>query len=253
LPHFGAILKKHHRIVHPYMMLDQDPKSGHQANRLLRGTEFRALLPSLEIVQLERREAVFDAGQPIRHVFFPHSAVICLMAGMQESSTAATATIGREGVIGFEVILGRTTAIHRALVQVSGSASRIGAQELAAAIRENVELRALLLRYIGALFVQVTQSVACNSLHRVEQRCSRWLLMAHDRAGRDRFGLTQEYLAEILGVHRPTVTIAACKLQRAGVIRYSRGVLTIVDRDGLENSACECYRIVKCAYESIFS
>jgi len=235
--------------------MNADVKRAHSANRLLSATsaaDFLILRPALELVTLEPRSVLVDVGEPIQHVYFPHSAVICLMAVMGEREIAETATVGPEGVVGIEVLLGKPTAMHRTLVQVPGAASRVGVREFSVAVQQSGSLRALLLRYIGAFLVQVTQSVACNSLHRLEERCSRWLLMAHDRAHRDEFQLTQDFLADMLGVHRPTVTIVARTLQAAGLINYSRGRLTIVDRQGLEDSACECYGIVRRAYEEIF-
>ena len=227
----------------------------HCANRLLaamRSEDFTRLLPFLKVVELAPRSILGEPGDKIRRVYFPHSAVICLMAVMEESGISETATIGPEGMVGFEVLLGRDTAVNPTRVQVAGSASSIGVRELRAAVGESTTLRTLFLRYIGAFLVQVTQSVACNSLHRLDERCCRWLLMAHDRAGRDRFTLTQDFRAEMLGVHRPTVTIVARTLQAAGLIRYSRGMLTIVDRKGLEDATCECYAISAKAYDEVF-
>ncbi len=238
------------------MRTDQDASGIHRTNRLLgalEATDFARLRPHLQIVQLEPQTILADLGDRIRHLYFPHSAVICLMAVMRERGVAETATIGSEGVAGFETLLGTPTAVNRTLVQVSGAASRIPVREMLTAARESADLRSLILRYVGAFLVQVTQSVACNSLHRLEERCCRWLLMAHDRARRDTFNFTQEFLAEMLGVHRPTVTNVARALQAAGLIRYSRGVLTIVDRSGLERTACECYAIVKRAFAEVFS
>jgi len=236
-------------------MQQRNVVSAHRHNRLLAavGTaELDRLAPHLEVVDLAPRTVLVDVGERIKHVYFPHSAVICLMAVMQESGVAEAATIGSEGMAGTEALLGTATAANRMLVQVSGAASRIASRHLAGAIHDNAKLRTVLLRYTGAFIVQLTQSVACNSLHKLEERCCRWLLMAHDRAHRDHFEITQEFMAEMLGVHRPTVTIVARTLQKAGLIRYSRGVLTILDRKGLEASACECYGIVRRAHDEIF-
>jgi CRP-like cAMP-binding protein len=227
----------------------------HRSNSLLSAlsaSDFAKLRPHLSTVDLKHRAILSDAGERIRYLYFPHTAVICLMAVMRDSGIAETATIGPEGMVGFEILLGRATALNRVLVQVPGAASRISSRHVIDATNESASLRSLVLKYVGALFVQTTQSVACNSLHKLEERCSRWLLMAHDRAKRDRFNLTQDFLAEMLGVHRPTVTLVARTLQAAGVIDYSRGVVTILDRDGLEACACECYGIVRHAYEETF-
>jgi len=237
-------------------MQQRNVVSPHRHNRLLAAVgaaELDRLAPHLEIVDLAPRTVLVDVGERIKHVYFPHSAVICLMAVMEESGVAEAATIGSEGMAGIEALLGMPTAANRMLIQVSGAASRISARHLATAIDDNAKLRVVLLRYIGAFMIQLTQSVACNSLHKLEERCCRWLLMAHDRAHRDRFEITQEFMAEMLGVHRPTVTIVARTLQKAGLIRYSRGVLTILDRNGLEAGACECYGIVRRAHDEIFT
>jgi CRP-like cAMP-binding protein len=167
------------------------------------------------------------------------------MAVMPKSGTAEVSTIGPEGMVGFEALLGSKKAVTRALVQVPGRASRIEVGILSEAMKERVELRSLLMRYIGAFMLQVAQSVACNGLHKLEERCCRWLLMAHDRAGLDTFPVTQQFLADMFGVHRPALTLVAQTLQDRGLIRYRRGTLTIVDRPGLEQAACECYGIVE--------
>jgi CRP-like cAMP-binding protein len=216
-------------------------------------SDFARLQKHLQLVELAPRELLADAGDRIKHVYFPHSAVISLVAVMTESGMAETAMIGREGVAGFEALLGNTTAMHRTIVQVGGPATRIAVRDLAGVVPASSTLQALFHRYFSALFVQVTQSVACNTLHKLEARCARWLLMAQDRARRERFELTQEFLAEMLGVHRPTVTFVARALQAAGLIRYSRGILTILDREGLEAAACECYSVARRAYAKAVS
>jgi CRP-like cAMP-binding protein len=225
--------------------------NSHRANRLLAEmtpADLRLLLPHLEIVGCEHRQVLVDAGKRVTHVLFPHSPVICLMAVMPTTGTAEVATIGPEGMVGFEALLGNKTATTRTLVKVPGRASRIEVRILSNAMKERASLRSSLMQYIGAFTVQVAQSVACNGLHKLEERCCRRLLMTHDRAGRDTFPMTHEFLADMLGVHRPALTLVANSLQQRGLIRYSRGVLTIVDRGGLEQAACECYGIVSRAY-----
>jgi CRP-like cAMP-binding protein len=229
-------------------------ETAHRSNSLLNalsGSDFAKLRPHLSIVDLEHRAILADIGDRIRYAYFPHTAVICLMAVMQDTRVAETATIGPEGMVGVEILLQRPNATNRALVQVPGVASRISSRQLVDATNDSASLRSLLFRYLGALFIHTTQSVACNSLHKLEERCCRWLLMAHDGARRDRFDLTQDFLAEMLGVRRPTVTIVARALQAAGLINYSRGVVTILDRARLQRSACECYAIVKQAYADL--
>ncbi len=219
----------------------------HRANRLIAAIPARQLAqlaPSLEIVPLTPRTVLVDSGAPLHHAYFPHGGVICLMAAMRKGG-AETATVGPEGFIGFEALLGSRIASQRVLVQVEGTASRLPIQTLADAAQESASLRGLLLGYVRYFLIQVLQSVACNGLHSVQERFARWLLMAHDRAGTDSFRLTQEFLADLLGIHRPSVTIVARTLQGAGLISYSRGLITITDRKGLEEATCECYDMVR--------
>jgi CRP-like cAMP-binding protein len=219
----------------------------HRANRLIAemSDDLQARLhPHLEIVPLTPRTVLAESGSQLRYAYFPHAGVICLMAALRKGGTE-TATIGPEGFVGFEALLGSYSASQRVLVQVGGVASRLPIEILNGLARESAPLRELLLGYVRYFLIQVLQSVACNGLHSVRERCARWLLMAHDRAGTDSFQLTQEFLAELLGIQRPSVTIVARKLQDAGLIRYSRGLIAIIDRQGLEGAACECYEMVR--------
>jgi CRP-like cAMP-binding protein len=226
----------------------------HRANRLLARIQpagFAKLVPHLEMVALVPREALFEAGAPLRQVYFPHSGVICLMASMR-SGVAEMATVGCEGFVGFEAVLGGQATANRALVQIAGSASRVTVPALRTAMDRSPAIRDVLLRYVRFFLIQALQSVACNTLHDVDARCAQWLLRAQDRGGEtESFNLTQEFLAEMLGVQRPSVTIVARSLQKAGLIRYSRGVIAITNRKGLEDTACECYGIVRRALDEI--
>ncbi len=219
----------------------------HRANRLIAALSARQLAqlgPNLEIAPLAPRAVLVESGAPLDYAYFPHGGVICLMAAMRKGG-AETATVGPEGFIGFEALLGSNIASQRVLVQVEGTASRLPIQTLTDAAQESASLRGVLLGYVRYFLVQVLQSVACNGLHSVQERFARWLLMAHDRAGTDSFRLTQEFLADLLGIHRPSVTIVARTLQGAGLISYSRGLITITDRKGLEEATCECYDMVR--------
>jgi CRP-like cAMP-binding protein len=223
----------------------------HRANRLIAtmpARQLAQLAPNLEIVPLTPRTVLVESGAPLHHAYFPHGGVICLMAAMRKGG-AETATVGPEGFIGFEALLGSRIASQRVLVQVEGAASRLPIQTLADAAHESASLRGLLLGYVRYFLIQVLQSVACNGLHSVQERFARWLLMAHDRAGTDSFRLTQEFLADLLGIHRPSVTIVARTLQAAGLISYTRGLITITDRKGLEEATCECYDMVRQALQ----
>jgi CRP-like cAMP-binding protein len=183
----------------------------HQDNRLIAAMPagVRAQFGShLEIVPLTPRTVLAEAGSSLRYAYFPHVGVICLMAALSKGAVE-TATVGPEGFVGFEVLLGSTTASQKGLVQVAGVASRVPIEVLAELARDSAPLRDLLRGYVRYFMIQVLQSVACNGLHSVRQRCARWLLMAHDRAGADGFHLTQEFLGELLGIQRPSVTIVA--------------------------------------------
>jgi CRP-like cAMP-binding protein len=224
-----------------------DAEDRHRANRLIAEMSddlYARLLPHLEVVPLTPRTVLAESGSHLRYAYFPHAGVICLMAALRKGG-AETATIGPEGFVGFEVLLGSAVASQRVLVQVGGIASRMPIEILSGLARESAPLRELLLGYVRYFMIQVLQSVACNGLHSVQERCARWLLMAHDRAGTNSFQLTQEFLAELLGIQRPSVTIVARTLQKAGLIRYSRGLIAITDRQGLEEAACECYEMVR--------
>jgi len=226
----------------------------HRANRLLSalGTaEFERLSKHMEIVPLAHRQVLAEAGEDITHGYFPHAGAICAVAVMAETGAAETAAIGPEGIAGVEAVLGAHTTASRIIVQVSGSATRIPIRHLRSLLDQSSAFRTIIYRYVRARFAQLAQAVACNGLHAVEERCARWLLMAHDRAQRDTFDLTQDFLAEMLGVHRPSVTIVAHNMQVAGFISYSRGVLTVTNRKGLEQASCECYGIVKHAFDDL--
>lgn len=188
---------------------------------------------------------MFEGGRPAGYVWFPHEGVISIVATDAEGGAVEVATVGREGTTGIALILGSDTMSGDAMVQVSGSGSRMDAVAFREAVESSPTLRQLMLRYVLAVFTQVSQNAACNQLHAINTRCARWLLTTHDRVVGDTFELTQEYLAMMLGVTRPSVSAAAAALQKASLIRYSRGVITILDRAGLEEASCECYRIIE--------
>lgn len=226
----------------------------HSENRLIRALPpevSEKLGQRLEVLDMEVRHCVFEADRPSQYVYFPLSGVISVHTKMHDGMAVEVATIGREGMVGLEVFLGGGQTPASAFCQIAGRAARIGADAFREVVRDNAPLTTLLLRYTQATLVQVAQSVACNRLHLIEERCARWLLMTHDRVSGNRFDLTQEFLAEMLGVRRPSVSIAASILQRAGFIRYSRGRVEIVDRAGLESAACECYSVIAREYERL--
>jgi CRP-like cAMP-binding protein len=232
----------------------KDDAASHRSNRLLAAlssSEFERLSRHMEIVTLAHRQVLAEPGEELEHAYFPHTGAICLVAVMAESGAAETAAIGHEGVACLEAIFGAHSVSNRILVQVSGSATRVPMRHMRALLDNSPNFRTLMFRYARARFAQISQGVACNGLHAVEERCARWLLTAHDSAQRDTFDLTQDFLAEMLGVHRPSVTIVARMLQTAGLIRYSRGVVTVTNRKGLEQASCECYGIVRHAFDEL--
>jgi CRP-like cAMP-binding protein len=219
------------------------PNCNHFLGSLSR-KDYQRLKPHLEVRFLSRGTLLADAGDPIREAWFPSTAVISFQSTMKNGEVAESGTTGREGFTGFSGLLGSNIEISRSIVQVPGEASRVNVKILQSAWRESESFRQHVLLYLRALLVQLSQSVACNALHNVQQRLARWLLMTQDRAGNDAVAITQEFLAEMLAVHRPTVTEVARELQRRKLIRYARGNIEILNRAALEKVACECYGIV---------
>jgi CRP-like cAMP-binding protein len=216
-------------------------------NRLLDAlpsADVERLAPLLEAVPLREAMTIYEADTPLTHVYFVRSGIVSLVSEMSEG-TVEVGTIGREGMTGIPLVLGATTMATRAFVQVPGDALRMRAEDLLRTMQESPKFERLLRRYALALVDQAAQQAACNRLHTLEERCARWLLMTHDRVDGDVLLLKQQFLAEMLGVHRPAVTLAAGALQKAGMIRYTRGKVTVVDRQALERASCECYFVVR--------
>jgi CRP-like cAMP-binding protein len=209
------------------------------------------LLPRLALVPLEHATVLYEAGKPIRHVYFPESGLVSLIAPMEDGALAEAGMVGREGMVGLPVFLGTDSSAFRAVVQVPGEAWRLEAGAFRALARRGRALNDLLRRYLHAFVTHLGQCSACNSHHSVEQRCCRWLLLVHTRIEADEFPLTHEFLAAMLGVRRTGVTEVAGNLQRAGLIRYSRGRVTILDREGLEATSCPCYRVIEAEFAAL--
>jgi CRP-like cAMP-binding protein len=210
------------------------------------------LTPHLRTIALERGVMLHDVGEAVEHVYFPHTGMVSLIAVMQSGATVETATIGRSGVIGASAGLGARSTMARAVVQLSGTAAWISGAQFHAAASESQAIRHLVMRYNDLLLAQVQQFVACNALHALEARLSRWLLQTRDCIDDDAIPVTQEFLGQMLGVRRTTVTAAARVLQSAGLIRCRRGHTQIVNRPGLEEIACECYAVVKHNIDNTF-
>jgi CRP-like cAMP-binding protein len=218
---------------------------------LLPTAERNRLLADAEAVVLEADQTLHAPSEPIAWVYFPDGAVVSLVSTLDDGHAVEVGTIGREGMVGLPLVLGGGSLPFRVFCQVPGRARRVAAAALLAEVARDGALGAVLDRYAQALLIQTAQTGACNRHHQVDRRCARWLLMTHDRVGADRFALTQEYLALMLGARRAGISRAATRLRAAGLIRYTRGVITVVDRSGLEAAACACYGVVRAAEERL--
>jgi len=224
------------------------------ANRLLGllpPRDYARLRPHLQHIPLEYRQSLYRAHKPIGFVYFIETGVGSLVNTMANGDAAEVGTIGNEGVVGLPLLLGDDRAPTSVYVQVPGSGLRMKATLFNRELARSASMRTVMLRYTHAFFNQVAQSAACNHFHSLEQRCCRWLLMTYDRMQADEFLLTQEFLAMMLGVQRTGVTAAAGALQRAGLIRYSRGNVTILDRSELMRRSCECYGVSKKEFDRL--
>jgi CRP-like cAMP-binding protein len=232
----------------------QESRAMSPRNRLLNllPPEDRARLARrMQLVQLMAGQEMVGAGVPVRTVHFPETAVVSVVATMRDGTSVEVATVGAEGVVGLPAFLGTESLPMTVLAQVSGEAWRVDADVFRHELTRSDALRASTNRYIQGLLVQIAQTVACNRLHPVGERTARWLLMTGDRVGSDQFRLTQEFLATMLGVHRPSVTVAAGELQRKGSIQYHRGQVRITDRAALEQASCECYDVIRTEFERL--
>lgn len=210
----------------------------------LSAEDYAVLEPRLERVTLATSEVLFDVHAPIEHVYFPENMVASIVGVLADGQAIETATVGREGMVGLPLFLGTDRTAAQAFVQVPGPALRLPAEVLRAALDRGPALARVLGRYTQALFTLVGQSSACNRVHTMVERCARWLLHTHDRVAGDEFMLTHLFLSQMLGVRRATVTEAMGALQAAGAVAYVRGRITVLDRERLERSACECYAII---------
>jgi CRP-like cAMP-binding protein len=203
------------------------------------------LFANTELVSLSMEDILFHPGRPITSVYFPLTCVISMMTEMKNGTTIEIATVGNEGVLGIPVFLGIDVAVARGITQASGEARRMSVKDFKEAAKSDELFDTILRRYTHALLMQIALSGGCNSLHSVEERYARWLLMMHGRTNVDVFAFTQEFLARMLGVSRARVNIVTGVLERAGKIKHSRNQITVLDWKGLEASSCECYRIIK--------
>ena len=207
--------------------------------------ESEHLLPHLEQVQLPLGKALYESGDRLNHVYFPTTAIVSLLYVMENGASAEIAVVGNEGIVGIALFMGGETMPNRAVVQSAGDGYRLRGQLLQQEFNRAGALQHLLLRYTLALLTQMAQTAVCNRHHTVDQQLCRWLLLSLDRLPANELSMTQELIANMLGVRREGVTEAAGKLQTAGLIRYSRGRITVLDRPGLEKRVCECYEVVR--------
>jgi CRP-like cAMP-binding protein len=224
------------------------------ANRLLGllpPRDYARLRPHLQRIPLKYRQSLYRANKPIGFVYFIATGVGSLVNTMANGEAAEVGTIGNEGVVGLPLVLGDDRTPTSVYVQVPGAGLRMKATLFNKELARSASMRTVMLHYAHAFFNQVAQSAACNQFHSIQQRCCRWLLMTHDRMQSDEFLLTQEFLAMMLGVQRTGVTVAAGALQRAGLIRYKRGNVTIVDRGSLIKRSCECYGVSKREFDRL--
>jgi CRP-like cAMP-binding protein len=215
-------------------------------NRLLvalPSDDYDRLLPHLEKVSLSLRDILYEANGPITHVFFPLNGVVSLVIN-DSDFTLEVGIIGNDGMVGTPVFLGADRSPTTTIVQIPGDALRMEVKVFQKEMRRDGPLLSLIQRYTQAMINQISQSIVCNRRHSVKKRMCRWLLMSHDRMAGDEFPLTHEFLAQMLGVRRPTLTSVAGTLQKAGLISYHRGTITVLDRKGLEAACCECYKVV---------
>jgi CRP-like cAMP-binding protein len=225
-----------------------------ERNRLLRALpadDYAWIQPHLKSITLNVNDVLAEPEERFRHVYFIESGVASIV-NQVSGGTVEVGTVGNEGMAGLSVFLDGGAAPSMTLIQVPGEAKRVAADVFAQGVDDHPALRRLLHRYTQAFITQVAQTAACNRNHKLEERCARWLLMTHDRVdGSDTFPLTHQFLAYMLGVRRSGVTIAAGTLQKQGLIRYSRGRITITDRKGLEGASCECYGVVRAHFDRL--
>lgn len=213
--------------------------------------EFVRLRPNLEPVTLSLGEVIYESGEQLEHIFFPTTAIISLLYIMENGSTAEIGMAGNDGLVGIALYMGGSTTPSRAIVQSAGSAFRMPSRALNDEFSLGGVFQKILLRYTQSLMTQISQTAVCNRLHSVENQLCRWLLINHDLLQTNKLIMTHDLIANMLGVRREGVSIAAGHLQQQGLIKYVRGTITMLDRDALEHSACECYRVVKDEYDRL--
>jgi CRP-like cAMP-binding protein len=227
-----------------YMSGSHDPQQNHLL-AALSDTERERIYPQLKLVPMPLGQVLYEPGDVLRHVYFPTDSIVSLLYVLADGASAEISVVGNEGIIGIALFMGGETTPSRAIVQSAGYAYQLIGQQLKDEFHRNGEVQLLLLRYTQALITQMAQTAVCNRHHSVDQQLCRWLLLSLDRLSSNQLTMTQELIANMLGVRREGVTEAAGKLHKLGVIRYARGQITVLDRPRLEQLCCECYAVVK--------
>ena len=225
-------------------MPEPDPRNNHLLDALP-DEERDRLFPHLSFVSMPLGKVLYESGESLKHIYFPTDSIVSLLYVMKDGASAEIAVVGNEGAIGVALFMGGETTPSRAIVQSAGSAFRLEGKRLKAEFNRHGQMLHVLLRYTQSLITQMAQTAVCNRHHSVNQQLCRWLLLSLDRLRSNELKMTQELIANMLGVRREGVTAAAGELQKAGVIRYSRGRITVIDRAKLEQLSCECYSVVK--------
>jgi CRP-like cAMP-binding protein len=230
------------------------PNSNPRRNQLLAAlpdADWARWEPHLELIELPLGKVLYESGAPQRHVYFPTSAIVSLLYVLEDGASAEIAVVGLEGVVGISLFMGGGSTPSRAVVQSAGQGFRLSAQVMKEEFNRSGPVMHLMLRYTQALITQMSQTAVCNRHHSLDKQLCRWLLLSLDRLRGSELVMTQELIANMLGVRREGVTEAALKLQRAGLIRYARGHISVLDRAGLEDRTCECYSVVKKEYDRL--
>ncbi|WP_175772534.1 Crp/Fnr family transcriptional regulator [Paraburkholderia phenazinium] len=232
-------------------MLDEHHRIGNNLLAVLPDAELARMAPHLVLVDMPLGQVVYESGDRLDHVYFPTTCIVSLLYVMEDGASAEIAIVGNEGMIGISIFMGGETTPSRAIVQSAGQAYQLDPRVLKDEFRRAGPVQRVLLRYTQALITQMAQTAVCNRHHSIDQHLCRWLLLSLDRLSSNELKMTQELIANMLGVRRPGVSEAAMKLQEAGLIRYSYGHIEVLDRRGLEKRVCECYSVVKREFDRL--
>jgi CRP-like cAMP-binding protein len=236
---------------YPPMKADIKRKSANQLLNSLEPDAFERVAKKLKRVKLRSKEVVYRPNEPIEHVFFPENAVLCLMTVMSNGDTIEAATVGREGASWISASVGAPSMPCETIVVIEGTALRLPIADLDRELKENGHFRDVLTEYSHALLIASMRTSACNGLHGLQERCARWILMTLDRVDTDGFSVTKEFLAQLLGTNRPTVSVLVSVFEKAGMLNVKGRWVTLADRDRLKEAACECYDIIRKNYDAV--